>query len=259
MVAPKESGVPSSPRARLQVQRLRPAYQQVADELRAQIVAGVVPPGQRLPTEPELGRLFGVSRGTVREALRVLVSQHLIETTRGVQGGSFVSSPDPGRVIADLGGTLGVLVMTPHLSVADMLEARLLLEPVAARIAAERADLETVEAVRVAARAVRDDRDPSGFAPHIDFHTTVLMATGNPMLAMMLQPISDVLRTRLERSRAHDRTQWDDVDSCHIAVADAIADGDGPRAEDLMRAHLIDLRPLYEEIDSLGQLVRFAD
>jgi DNA-binding FadR family transcriptional regulator len=236
---------------RLRVQPVRLAYQQVADELRAQIMGGLLRPGERLPPEPELGRMFGVSRGTVREALRVLVSQHLVETTRGVQGGSFVASPDPARLIEDLGGALGVLVMTPRLSVADMIEARLMLEPGAARLAAQRADAETVAAVRVAARAPRDARDPSGFARHIDFHSTVLMASGNPMLALMLQPVSEVLRTRLERARAHDRSLWDKIDACHHTVGEAIAAGDGERTERLMREHLLELRPLYEEIDAL--------
>jgi GntR family transcriptional regulator, transcriptional repressor for pyruvate dehydrogenase complex len=235
----------------LQVQRLRPAYQQVADELRAQIVAGVLTAGERLPTEPELGRMFGVSRGTIREALRVLNSQHLVEITRGVSGGSFVASPDPARLIEDLGGALGVLVMTPNLSVANLIDARLMLEPAAARLAADNADRDTVEAVKVAATAARDVRDPSGFAPHIDFHTTVLMATGNPMLPMMLQPLSDVLRTRLERTKARDRALWENIDACHVNIANAIEAGDGREAEQLMREHLVDLRPLYDEIDTL--------
>lgn len=239
--------------ARLRVQPVRLAYQQVADELRAQIMAGLLRPGERLPAEPELGRMFGVSRGTIREALRVLVSQHLVETTRGVHGGSFVAAPDPARLIEDLGGTLGVLVMTPQLSVANLTEARVLLEPAAARLAAERAGPETAEAVRVAARAPRDVRDPSGFARHIDFHSTVLMASGNPMLALMLQPVGEVLRTRLERARAHDRSLWDAIDACHHTLADAIGAGDGERAEQVMREHLLELRPLYEEIDTAGR------
>jgi DNA-binding FadR family transcriptional regulator len=241
--------------ARLRVQPVRLAYQQVADELRAQIMAGLLRPGERLPAEPELGRMFGVSRGTVREALRVLVSQHLVETTRGVQGGSFVVSPDPAQLIEDLGGALGVLVMTPQFSVANLIEARLMLEPAAARLAAQRADRETAATVRAAARAPRDARDPSGFAQHIDFHSIVLMASGNPMLALMLQPVSEVLRTRLERARAHDRTLWDQIDACHVTLADAITAGDGPRTEQLMRDHLLELRPLYEEIDVFSRSV----
>lgn len=230
---------------RLRVQRLRPAYRQVADELRAQIITGVLAAGARLPNEIELSKAFGVSRSTVREALRVLASQHLVETLRGVQGGSFVSSPDPARVVEDVGGALGILVMTPQLQLDDLLEARLLLEPAAARLAAQRADAETVEAVREAANAPRDPRDPSGFGPHLDFHTTILMATGNLMFTMMGQPVGDVLRTRMQRAGV-ERSEWDRVDECHRTIAEHIADRDADAAEQAMREHLTDLRPLYE-------------
>jgi GntR family transcriptional regulator, transcriptional repressor for pyruvate dehydrogenase complex len=240
-----EAGPSRAPAARLRVQRVRPAYRQVADELRAQIVGGTLGSGQRLPSEAELCQAFGVSRSTVREALRVLASQHLIETTRGVQGGSFVAAPDPARVVEDVGGALGVLVMTPQLRLHDLLEARLLLEPSAARLAAQRADAETVEAIRAAAGAPRDRRDPSGFVGHLDFHTTVLMATGNLMITMMGQPVNDVLRTRLRRVGVED-TEWDRVDEWHRVIADHIAAGDGAAAEDAMRDHLVALRSLYE-------------
>jgi len=235
----------SAPQARLRVERIRPAYRQVADELRKRIVGGLLPAGHRLPNEPELSRAFGVSRSTVREALRVLASQHLIETLRGVRGGSFVAAPDPARVVEDIGGALGVLVMTPRLGLDDLLEARLLLEPAAARLAAERADADTVEAIRAAASAPRDPRDPSGFVPHLDFHTTILMATGNLMFTMMGQPVSDVLRTRLERAGV-DRVEWDRVDEHHLEIAEHIARGDADAAEHAMREHLNALRPLYE-------------
>lgn len=234
-----------TPTAHLQVARVRPAYRQVADELRSQIMRGALPPGSRLPAEAELTRMFGVSRPTVREALRALTSQHLIETRRGVQGGSFVSAPDPAKVVEDVGGALGVLVGTPQLRLADLLEARLMLEPHAARLAAQRADADTVETLRAAASPVRDPRDPSGFVPHMDFHTTVLMATGNLMFTMMGQPVSEVLRTTLDRSVA-DRSEWARVDACHAAIAEHIARGEAAEAEEAMRSHLLDLRELYE-------------
>lgn len=233
------------PTARLRVQRIRPAYAQVADELRAQILGGALPAGERLPNEAELGAAFGVSRSTVREALRVLASQHLIETTRGVRGGSFVSAPDPAQVVEDVGSALGVLVMTPQLGIRDLLEARLLLEPTAARLAAQRADAETVAAIRAAAVAPRDERDPSGFVGHIDFHTTILMATGNLMITMMGQPVNDVLRTRLRRVGV-ERGEWDKVDACHRDIAEHVAAGDPAAAEEAMREHIVTLRGLYE-------------
>ena len=70
-----------------------PAYQLLADSLRTQITSGRLRPGERLPTEPQLCVRSGVSRSTVREALRLLTSQHLIVTTRGVTGGSYVARP----------------------------------------------------------------------------------------------------------------------------------------------------------------------
>nr|WP_281376345.1 FCD domain-containing protein [Actinomycetospora corticicola] len=135
--------------------------------------------------------------------------------------------------------------MTPQLRLHDLLEARLLLEPSAARLAAQRADADTVEAIRTAAGAPRDRRDPSGFVGHLDFHTTVLMATGNLMITMMGQPVNDVLRTRLRRVGV-EAAEWDRVDEWHRDIADHIAAGDAAAAEEAMRDHLVALRSLYE-------------
>jgi GntR family transcriptional repressor for pyruvate dehydrogenase complex len=81
--------------------------------------------------------------------------------------------------------------------------------------------------------------------PHLDFHTTILMATGNLMFTMMGQPVSDVLRTKLERGGV-DRAEWDRVDEHHLEIAEHIARGDADAAEQSMREHLTALRPLYE-------------
>ena len=81
------------PSAALRVNRVQPAYQQVADQLRDRILDGSVAAGDRLPTEVELSEIFGVSRSTVREALRVLASRGLIRTTRGTTGGTFFGLP----------------------------------------------------------------------------------------------------------------------------------------------------------------------
>lgn len=241
--------VATSRKAHLRVQRIRPAYQQIADELRMQIVSGQLGSDERLPSEHELGKAFGVSRNTVREALRVLASQNLIETRRGVTGGSFVAVPDPERTVAALGASLGILVDTPRLQMKDLLEARLLLEPVAARLAAERADAETISAVIAAAHA-RRPLDPNGFAGHIDFHTTILMATGNLMFTMMGQPVADVLRTRLHRAEVVESAEWDQADESHRVIAQHIAAGDPAAAEQEMRNHLNNLRSLYQRAGS---------
>ena len=115
-----------------------PAYQMLADELRADITSGRLQPGERLPPEPELCVKTGVSRSTVREALRLLASQHLIVTTRGVTGGSFVAHPDAEQLSEGLSMGFTLLANSDGVGLADLLELRRALEVPAAGLAAVR-------------------------------------------------------------------------------------------------------------------------
>src|SRR5918998_6142087 len=99
-----------------------PAYQVLADELREDITSGRLRPGERLPPEPELCVRTGVSRSTVREALRLLSSQHLIVTTRGVTGGSFVAPPEAQQPSDALSTGLTLLTNVAGVGFADLLE-----------------------------------------------------------------------------------------------------------------------------------------
>jgi GntR family transcriptional regulator, transcriptional repressor for pyruvate dehydrogenase complex len=115
-----------------------PAYQMLADELRADITSGRLRAGERLPPEPELCVKTGVSRSTVREALRLLASQHLIVTTRGVTGGSFVAHPDAEQLSEALSTGLTLLNNAAAIGFTDLLEVRRALEIPAAGLAAIR-------------------------------------------------------------------------------------------------------------------------
>lgn len=235
-------------RSGLRVQQIQAAYRQVADQLKGQIITGALASGTRLPNETELAGMFAVSRSTVREALRLLASQNLIDTTRGATGGSFVAVPNTSAVAEDLGGTLGLLVNSEGLTVAHLLEARLILEPVAARLAAEHGDETTLSELRRIVRST-PDRDPSrGFEVRWDFHSTLVAATANPLLRMMGQPINEVLHARLNRNRVAEDV-WDRLDDEHVAIHRAIEEQDGAKAEELTREHLHGLRPLYERMD----------
>ncbi|MBB4689404.1 FadR/GntR family transcriptional regulator [Amycolatopsis jiangsuensis] len=231
----------------LRVQRVQAAYRQVANQLREQIIGGALPTGTRLPSEAELCTMFGVSRSTVREALRLLASQQLIDTTRGVTGGSFVAAPDAGAVAENLGGTLGLLVNTNSLSVDNLVEARLMIEPPAARLAAERAGEVDLESLRRTLEQTAQLHPDKGFVLHWDFHTTLVSVTGNPLLRLMCQPVNSVLRSRLHRERVDPR-RWAEIDADHERIYAAVAGGDGDAAERLTRAHLDALRPLYERM-----------
>ncbi|MDQ3122601.1 MAG: winged helix-turn-helix domain-containing protein, partial [Actinomycetota bacterium] len=79
--------------ARVPLRRVRKSYEQVADQLRELIVTGTLPQGGRLPTETQLAGQLGVSRATVREALRLLDAQGLVRTAKGQTGGSYATLP----------------------------------------------------------------------------------------------------------------------------------------------------------------------
>ncbi len=166
-----------------------PAYQLLADELRADITSGRLQPGARLPPEPELCVQTGVSRSTVREALRLLASQHLIVTTRGVTGGSFVSHPDAEQLSEALSTGLTLLTNTAGVGLADLLELRRALEIPAAGLAASR----RTDANLTEVRAALFDPDLDGFdvmlADHSSFHSAVAKATGNPLFELVTRPL----------------------------------------------------------------------
>lgn len=242
------AGTTGSPRAlsgRLVVNRVLPAYQQVADQLLDLVITGSLAPGDRLPPEASLAGIFGVSRSTVREALRVLASRDIVTTTRGTTGGTFVSRVEPGQVTDYLETSLGLMSGGNDLSVADMLEARELLEVPAARLAAERREEHHLFALREAIDREVHSRGRTGkFREHRSFHAAVVEATGNGLLTVMTAPIFRVLQARFLNPDV-DAAFWNQVDADHQEIYDAIRTGDGAIAGRAMHEHLQRLRPAY--------------
>src|SRR5258708_36846949 len=109
--------------------KAREKPQQIADELRSLILSGELSDGDSLGREPDLVERFGVSRPSLREALRILEAEHLITVVRGVRGGIVVNAPNS-RFTAR---TAAMVLQARNVSVADVSEARQMLEPLAAR------------------------------------------------------------------------------------------------------------------------------
>lgn len=227
------------------LQRVRKAYEQVYDQLRDLIMRGELQRGQRLPGEAALAGEFGVSRGTVREALRLLAAQNLIRTAKGAGGGSFVTLPTADHVSEVLQANIRLLSESCEVSAEDMLEARELLEAFAARMAAMRrgeADLERLRA------CIIDDPLDLGterqHAQNTGFHTALLEASGNTLLAIAAQPVFGILQTNMRR-REIERGTLARVNEDHRRILAAVEKGDANAAEQQMRAHLAMLRETY--------------
>ena len=198
--------------------RVRSVVGLAYDELRARIVDGRLGPGARVG-QAELADELGISRGSVREALRRLAGDGLVlfEVNRGF----FVADVGLERVL-------------------ERLEARLLLEPGVARLAAERRDDDDLDRLRRAVAAERSARTAA--AAHDasrEFHAALVAATRNEALARIFDSlwIADVGRRLLASRRAQPAWQQTDVAE-HEELLGAIERGDADRAESLMRAHV---------------------
>jgi DNA-binding FadR family transcriptional regulator len=228
------------------VRRVRKAYEQVNDQLRELIVSGELAPGERLPNEAVLAREFGVSRATVREALRILTAQNLIRTTKGAGGGSYVTLPTVDHISEFLRGNLNLLSESEHVSLEEFLELRELIEVPAARLAAQRASEADVDRLRdsIPERPLRMTTQEQ-VVYNKGFHTVIVEACSNTLLYIAAQPVFTVLQTHLARSTLG-RSFHRSINEHHRGILDSIQGGDADGAAEQMRAHLEYLRPAYE-------------
>lgn len=203
--------------------RSAPADQAIAERLRAMIVAGEIGPDARLPGEQELSARFGVSRPTLREALKRLAAQNLIRTRRGAAGGTFVNRVGWEEAREQLAATTTLLVSTAPVEAERLAEARLALLTACVPLAAARREPAHIAAMRaevaLAADPATDDR--AFCDSDVRFHRTLGEATGNPLLALHLsgaieavQPLLNMVSYRLRDRR--------EIVARHGAIADAL-------------------------------------
>jgi DNA-binding FadR family transcriptional regulator len=215
---------------RLRVKPLRrgAASEQVLKQLRAAIVSSDA--GARLPSEPELATSFGVSKSVIREAVKVLASQGLVTVRQG--SGTTVNDRASWNVFDP-----DVLLATRrYTTLADLIEARRLVEPDLARLAAERAG--PTEKARIA-EMLKSERAPvdEHAATDVEFHRRIAQAAGNPILVILLDSIG-ILLSEHRRELYGIPGSVERALSFHRQVYDAIEAGDPAAAAAAMHAHL---------------------
>lgn len=215
--------------------RSRPLqYQRVVETLRARIQKGEWQPGQRLPTVVDLSSELGVGLSSVREAIRILGSEQLLRIEQG--RGIFVS--DAPKLPPGLFDHIG---LNAEMTLAALFEARRLIEPGLAALAAQRATEYDIDIISQAAEAMMALAQEGGdySEPDLQLHRQIALAAGNPILSKMMEMVLDlVAESRLLTMRfpgLPDRSS-----QYHLLIAEAIKERDPSRAESLMRAHLDD-------------------
>ncbi|WP_067480447.1 FadR/GntR family transcriptional regulator [Actinomadura hibisca] len=163
------------------------------EEIKHKIAAGELAPGQRLPTERDLATELGLSRSSMREAIRALTVMGVLEARHGA--GIYVTRLEP----KDLLETFGVVAeISRGSSLVDLLQIRRILEPAATAIAAARIDEATLETVRSHLdRMAACERVEDIIAADLAFHQTIVGAAGNPALEAIVAGLS----TRTFRAR----------------------------------------------------------
>jgi len=212
----------------------------VALQIVEDIVAQGLVQGDKLPLESEMLSQYGVSRSSLREALRLLDVQGLITIRPGPGGGTEVGKIDP----ANLSGTLNLYLLMGRASLSDLLEAWLMVEPLLAQLAAARKDRDRVErAMRpFASDASNQER---ALVAGLAFHDSVADLAHNQLLSLLLGAVG-FLVTEQVRIGAPEFKLSDATIHSHSIIADLILNGDEAGAYAAMREHLIQVKAEIE-------------
>lgn len=210
---------------------------QIADAIRSAIVSGDLNVDDRLPSEAELSEKFGVSRPTVREALKRLAAQNLIRTQRGATGGAFVNRMSFDDARDNLVTTSTLLLSMNDVSFDTACEARFALEAACAPLACARRTEAHLDRMATEIERQHDDRlsDEAFCASDVAFHRALVDAAGNPVLSYQLagaveamQPLMNMItftgRSRTRIARRHGRILTDlrarDADAVRTGLED---------------------------------------
>jgi DNA-binding FadR family transcriptional regulator len=205
--------------------------QQVIEHLRDKIVSRSHPPGTTLLSEGDLARSLGTSRTVIREAMRSLRSQGLIEMRQGAR-------PRVARVDAGPSAeALRLLLQRSQLSLLELTEARRPLESAIARHAASRASADQIAALETAIDELRRAKNlDARVAADVRFHNLLAVASGNPVFNVLLETLGRLLVA--SRKRTIRAAGPEPAIIGHTAILAAVARHDPDAAEAAMLDHL---------------------
>jgi DNA-binding FadR family transcriptional regulator len=211
------------------------ASSDVIAQIRRAILSGRYRPGDRLPTERQMAQQFGVSRVTVRDALRALEANGLVKVKVGGQGGPYVSEPD----IALLSESFSTHLQLRGTTFQELAEARLSLETTAAQLAAKRASPEDLEALKAAIQGpLQPPLAADTASADLDFHTTLVIAAHNQALLAMFRATRAPIQQAFDALHAQHPDMAATARKTHADLYAAIAARDADQAAHLMRTHL---------------------
>ena len=215
-------------------QRTEKVAETVARQILQDIRRNNLAPGATLPAESAMLERFGVGRGSLREALRILEVNGLVTLKPGPRGGPVVAAHDP----TSFGQMMTLHLQSLGATYRQLLDARVEYEVMLARKAAEREGEEAAQILKAATATAPVTTDDTDYAiATADFHHSLGEASGNPVLALVADSIYAIWTVRVTRV-LYPVDQRDEVVRQHEAIGRAIEKHDVKRAERLMREHM---------------------
>jgi GntR family transcriptional regulator, transcriptional repressor for pyruvate dehydrogenase complex len=208
----------------------------IVEQIRGLIRNEQLRPGDRLPSERDLGERMGVSRVTIREAMRVLEAGGLIEIRVGARGGAVVTSPSSTKI----GTGLADLISLSPLTAAEVIEARQIFEVGIIPIVVDRATDEDIAELRemVALHQAALKNGEYGMPMSAAFHVRVAASTHNAAIEMLVHSFHGPLLMSLREAQVAAPLMGHRGTNEHRDFVEAVAERDVDRAEEIMQAHL---------------------
>ncbi|UFS58098.1 FadR/GntR family transcriptional regulator [Subtercola endophyticus] len=212
--------------------------ERVASAIVTLIVDNGLKPGDRLPNEAEMIEQFEVGRGSLREALRILETYGMISLRSGPGGGPVLLSVNP----RDVSRSFSLYLNISGATVQELVDARLIIDPQAARMAAEAISDESKAAILATLDREESVRPTAGTVVEAanDFHYLLATLTGNGVFNLVATALKEMYTTRVVGVGLAEKTTKPTIRHEHRRIGDAVIAGDGDLAERLMREHLIE-------------------
>jgi DNA-binding FadR family transcriptional regulator len=214
----------------------------VARQLADEIVVRGWPVGEVLGSEPELIERMGVSRGVLREAVRIVEHNGIARMRRGPGGGLVVCAPQIDAVAT----SISLFLRYEGVTRAQLFALRVTIELACVAQAAQRIDAQAAERLRacVAAERRRGYGDTLASARPHALHVLIAELTGNPAMRLFARVLADLTSDEREHVTV-ERRHADVFGAAHHGIAEALADGDGALARQRMQRHLAAVAPVY--------------
>ena len=215
------------------IRTTRKLPEQIADKLREMIIQEEMQTGSKLPAEAELMNRFGVSRSTVREAVKILQTEHIVDIRQG-QGTFLCAMPGLAK------DPLGLRFTDQEELVSQLLKTRLLIEPGVAALAAQHREEKHLNEMK----QLLDKMDSAylhgeDYTPYdAEFHSVIAQCTGNDVVTRLLPTIHESIKAGYQHTQRVEGS-YQRASQCHLEMYRGICDRDSERARMAAQRHMV--------------------